>query len=102
MIKVRAYNKLINDIEELRTKTFSFDNLQDTELIFDLWNLLKKNDKLDNKITKRWTEIGFQGRLKIFHLFSYILSYIIFYLLLNSDPSTDFRGMGMLSLLNLQ
>ncbi len=62
MIKVRAYNKLINDIEELRTKTFSFDNLQDTELILDLWNLLKKNDKLDNKITKRWTEIGFQGR----------------------------------------
>jgi hypothetical protein len=62
LIKVRAYNKLINDIEELRTKTFSFDNLQDTELILDLWNLLKKNDKLDNKITKRWTEIGFQGR----------------------------------------
>lgn len=59
---MRAYNKLINDIEELRTKTFSFDSLQDTELIFDLWNLLKKNDKLDNKITKRWTEIGFQGR----------------------------------------
>ncbi len=81
LIKIRAYNKLVNEIEELRLRKFSFDNLQDSELIFDLWNSLKgSTDKLDNKITKRWSEIGFQG----------------------NDPSTDFRGMGMLSLLNLQ
>lgn len=80
LIKIRAYNKLVNEIEELRLRKFSFDNLQDSELIFDLWNSLKgSTDKLDNKITKRWSEIGFQG----------------------NDPSTDFRGMGMLSLLNL-
>ena len=55
--------------------------MQDSELMFDLWNALKGlDDKLENKITKRWSEIGFQG----------------------SDPGTDFRGMGMLSLLNLQ
>ena len=55
--------------------------MQDSELMFDLWNALKGlDDKLENKITKRWSEIGFQG----------------------SDQGTDFRGMGMLSLLNLQ
>lgn len=80
LIKIRAYNKLINEIEELRLRKFSFDNLHDSELIFDVWSSLKgSEDKLDNKITKRWSEIGFQGM----------------------DPSTDFRGMGMLSLLNL-
>ena len=81
LIKIRAYNKLVIEIEELRSRKFSFDSPHDSELIFDLWSSLKgTTDKLDNRITKRWSEIGFQG----------------------NDPSTDFRGMGLLSLLNLQ
>ena len=63
LLKIRAYNKLINDVEELRLKKFSFDNLQDSYLMFDIWNALKGDqDKLDTKITKRWSEIGFQGK----------------------------------------
>lgn len=35
--------------------------------------------KLESRITKQWGDIGFQG----------------------DDPKTDFRGMGMLGLINL-
>lgn len=62
IIKIRAYNKLVADLEELRLRKFSFDNLQDSKLMFAVWHALKgEEDKLDTKITKRWSEIGFQG-----------------------------------------
>ncbi len=79
-MKINAYNKLINEIETFRNKQFSFDNVQHADLLFKIWLKLKgPEDKLETKITKRWSEIGFQG----------------------SDPGTDFRGMGLLGLTNL-
>ncbi len=81
LIKIKAYNRLLNEIEELRQKKFSFDNCKHSEMLFDVWKGLKgKDDELNAQVTKRWSEIGFQG----------------------NDPSTDFRGMGMLGLENLQ
>lgn len=44
-----------------------------------LWELLMPTIKLESRITKQWGDIGFQG----------------------DDPKTDFRGMGMLGLVNL-
>jgi hypothetical protein len=62
LIKINAYNRLKSEVNELRHKKFSFENQQDSELIFELWKALKgSNDKLENKITRRWSEIGFQG-----------------------------------------
>ena len=64
----------------IRSKKFSFDDVDHYNSMFEVWYGLRgKEDKLD-KISKRWTEIGFQG----------------------TDPSTDFRGMGLLGLVNLQ
>ena len=48
-------------------------------LFLQLWNSLRPETKLESRISKQWTEIGFQG----------------------DDPMTDFRGMGMLGLQNL-
>ncbi|KFO20705.1 ELMO domain-containing protein 1, partial [Fukomys damarensis] len=45
-----------------------------------LWQFLKPNTPLESRISKQWCEIGFQG----------------------DDPKTDFRGMGLLGLYNLQ
>ncbi|GFY05338.1 ELMO domain-containing protein 2 [Trichonephila clavipes] len=45
----------------------------------DLWALLNPDKPLQSRISKQWTEIGFQG----------------------DDPKTDFRGMGILGLENL-
>ena len=44
-----------------------------------LWTSLQPNVVLTERIFAQWTVIGFQG----------------------SDPVTDFRGMGVLGLLNL-
>lgn len=80
LIKINAYNRLQYQIEELRRKTFSFDNYEDSQKLMDIWSRLKGGEeKLDSNVTSRWTEIGFQGK----------------------DPSTDFRGMGMLAVANL-
>jgi len=81
LIKINAYNKLLNDLDDLRNKKFSFSNSEDAEKLVDIWESLKgKGDQLTTHISKRWSEIGFQGK----------------------DPSTDFRGMGMLAVINLQ
>ena len=44
-----------------------------------LWNNLQPKVALKERISEQWTLIGFQG----------------------TDPATDFRGMGLLGLLNL-
>lgn len=54
------------------------NNKEHVELLESLWKNLKK-EKLEGMISNQWTEIGFQGK----------------------DPSTDFRGMGLLGLENL-
>jgi hypothetical protein len=50
-------------------------------LTFQLWNALKTNQRLtnDEMVSKEWVDLGFQSK----------------------DPSTDFRGMGLLGLANL-
>ena len=48
-------------------------------LCTQLWTSLQPDVALTGRISTQWTLIGFQG----------------------SDPATDFRGMGLLGLLNL-
>ena len=80
LMKINLHNRLINEVETFREKKFSFENAQHAEILFKVWSNLKgADDKLESRITKRWTEIGFQG----------------------TDPSSDFRGMGLLGLINL-
>ncbi|KAI7685477.1 hypothetical protein SSS_05606 [Sarcoptes scabiei] len=55
------------------------DNKSHRILLESLWKNLHPERSLDDLVSKQWTEIGFQG----------------------PDPSTDFRGMGLLSLENL-
>lgn len=53
----------------LLTKFFFF--------LTQLWNLMMPDTPLEERITKQWGDLGFQGR----------------------DPMTDFRGMGMLHMI---
>jgi hypothetical protein len=83
--KITAYNVLIDKVENLRNKTYSTERADDTNLLIEIWNGLCAPDaefKVSDRIElgPKWKEIGFQG----------------------NDPSTDFRGMGMLGLSCLQ
>lgn len=77
--QIYGYNLLVGEAESLRRTPYSSDDNNHEKLLLTLWTLLKPDVLLSSRITKQWTEIGFQG----------------------SDPMTDFRGMGILALHNL-
>lgn len=79
MVQIYGYRQLIARLDKLRAITFDPNDESHQKLLKTLWEKLCPDRKLDGLISKQWTEIGFQG----------------------SDPSTDFRGMGLLSLENL-
>lgn len=51
-------------------------NVNHEKKLMELWNLLRPNIQLQSRRSKQWIQIGFQG----------------------DDPTTDFRGMGILGL----
>lgn len=74
-----SYKQLLNDVEDLRKTHFDCEDPEHEKKLVLLWSLLMPNEPLENRITKQWQDIGFQG----------------------DDPKTDFRGMGLLGLENL-
>ncbi|NXL89742.1 ELMD2 protein, partial [Alectura lathami] len=79
LLQITGYKKLYLDVENLRKVPYDSDNEEHEEQLIELWNLLMPHENLKARITKQWCDIGFQG----------------------DDPKTDFRGMGLLGLVNL-
>lgn len=79
LLQISGYRKLYQDVESVRKKPYDSDNLQHEKLLLRLWKLLMPTKQLQSRISKQWADIGFQG----------------------DDPKTDFRGMGVLGLINL-
>lgn len=79
LLQIAGYRQLYRDVESLRKRPYDSDNLQHEQLLLRLWRLLMPTEQLQSRISKQWADIGFQG----------------------DDPKTDFRGMGLLGLVNL-
>ncbi|XP_007895845.1 ELMO domain-containing protein 2 [Callorhinchus milii] len=79
LLQISGYNTLYTDSENLRKQSFDSANVKHEDMLMKLWNILMPRIHLESRITKQWSDIGFQG----------------------DDPKTDFRGMGMLGLYNL-
>ncbi|XP_034044453.1 ELMO domain-containing protein 2 [Thalassophryne amazonica] len=79
LLQITGYNSLYIMVEDLRKEVFNSENLEHESMLLKLWELLMPTVKLESRVTKQWGDIGFQG----------------------DDPKTDFRGMGMLGLINL-
>ncbi|NWI99418.1 ELMD2 protein, partial [Crypturellus undulatus] len=79
LLQISGYKKLYLSVESLRKVPYDSDNKEHEEQLIELWNLLMPHESLKARISKQWCDIGFQG----------------------DDPKTDFRGMGMLGLVNL-
>ena len=73
-------NQLLHCLEDLRTTGYDSANEEHEEILLELWKLLMPGRELGSRINSSWKDIGFQGE----------------------DPKTDFRGMGILGLSNLQ
>ena len=75
------YKLVVEEAERLRKRTFDKESKDDCQLLVQLWNNLKPKNKI--KVIEDcpdWSIIGFQQP---------------------KDPSTDFRGMGLLGLMQL-
>lgn len=79
LLQITGYRQLYHDVENVRKKPYDSANAQHEKLLLKLWSLLMPTKKLKARISKQWADIGFQG----------------------DDPKTDFRGMGILGLINL-
>ncbi|XP_071786925.1 ELMO domain-containing protein 2-like [Asterias amurensis] len=77
--QICGYKTLVQDVETLRKNKYQSSKKDHEELLKKLWDLMMPDTPLEKRITKQWGTIGFQG----------------------DDPATDFRGMGILGLLNL-
>uniref|UniRef100_A0A3Q2QDB4 ELMO/CED-12 domain containing 2 n=1 Tax=Fundulus heteroclitus TaxID=8078 RepID=A0A3Q2QDB4_FUNHE len=79
LLQITGYSSLYSSVEDLRKEVFSSDNPEHEAMLLKLWDLLMPTVELESRVTKQWGDIGFQG----------------------DDPKTDFRGMGLLGLINL-
>ncbi|ESO93809.1 hypothetical protein LOTGIDRAFT_209335 [Lottia gigantea] len=74
--QIISYKRLLDEVESIRTTPYDSKNQEHEEKLLKLWTILMPDTKLKSRISKQWTDIGFQGE----------------------DPRTDFRGMGILGL----
>jgi hypothetical protein len=79
LLRILGYKQLIREVEWLRQIKYDKENEKHEELLMKLWSLLKPDVDLRDRVSKQWQELGFQG----------------------DDPATDFRGMGVLGLIQL-
>lgn len=79
LLQIYGYKQLCYDVNSLKSIGYDSNNKKHENYLLEIWTSLNPNEKLDNRISNKWTNIGFQG----------------------NDPRTDFRGMGILGLLNL-
>lgn len=75
---ILSYQRLIEETFNLTKPYDSTDKIHEN-LLGELWNLMKPDIRRSGRFTEEWKELGFQG----------------------IDPATDFRGGGILGLMNL-
>ncbi|VDN33926.1 unnamed protein product [Gongylonema pulchrum] len=74
--QIQGYRELCDIVESMRKEKYDPENEQHEKRLLKLWDLLMPDEDLEGRKSEQWQKIGFQG----------------------ADPSTDFRGMGILSL----
>lgn len=75
--KIQLFKRL-KEMFLLKNTKYDSTNEDHENLLMSLWSTIFPNVKLNNRRSKQWVDIGFQGE----------------------DPATDFRGMGLLGLQN--
>lgn len=76
--KTISYNVLLSEVDEIRNTPYDEENKEHETLLEKFW-LSIMEEPISERYSKDWGDIGFQG----------------------TNPATDFRGMGILSLKNL-
>lgn len=75
LVHIYGYKQLVQQIQSMRAVSYDTKDRSHQKMLESLWTQLM-DQPLNGLISKQWSDIGFQGE----------------------DPSTDFRGMGLLGL----
>jgi ELMO domain-containing protein len=79
LFKINLKREKINKFKEYITEPYDEKNEKHEKLLMLLWKVCFPNVELKNRISNQWKDIGFQG----------------------TNPSTDFRGVGVFGLWNI-
>lgn len=79
LVQIQAVERLKVALEALRSTRVSTTDPDHVSLLNDVWSGIFPNEPVPPLVSREWQRIGFQG----------------------DDPSTDFRGMGLLALTQL-
>lgn len=59
------YRRLCNEIESIRATPYDRYNVEHEVKLLKLWDLLMPQQKLENRVTKQWQDIGFQVKISL-------------------------------------
>ncbi|KAI9207472.1 ELMO/CED-12 family-domain-containing protein [Polychytrium aggregatum] len=76
MTIISSAHRLTHELNARAATRYDPENKAHERKLLELWDLLMPEEPLEDRVSKQWQKIGFQG----------------------TDPATDFRGMGMLAL----
>lgn len=58
--QIWGYKRLYHAVEMIRNTPYDSEDWSHEEKLLELWNLLMPHDRLEQRITKQWQDIGFQ------------------------------------------
>lgn len=62
--QIWCYRQLLDEVEELRQTPYDSNNIEHENKLIRLWSLLQPHEKLEDRVTKQWQDIGFQVILR--------------------------------------
>ncbi len=79
MQTLHSWKYAIGEVERVRKTQYNRESARHEEMLMEVWNCLRPNRAIKARKSTEWIELGFQA----------------------DDPATDFRGAGLLGLINL-
>lgn len=62
LLQIYGYKQLLHDVNALKNTPYDSTNKRHEHYLMEIWTALNPNDKLEDRISKKWEDIGFQGR----------------------------------------
>jgi len=76
LLRITLYHGTLSELLRLQKTKYDKTVVEHEQVLLRLWKAMEPQEELTARVSKQWQAIGFQG----------------------DDPSTDFRGMGLLGL----
>lgn len=62
LLQIYGYKQLCFEVNHLKNTSYDSSNKTHEKYLIEIWTHLNPDDHLNDRISKRWEEIGFQGK----------------------------------------